>query len=182
MPAKTRRRTRRTDSNGSLKDVYKELWTREWLDKARKAGIPALMLDASGSDDWRQTGSDLGLWSELVYVLDDCLRGVDAPGNPRTDNLEIVEDVFDLMYRMAQHLGIDPNTVVPWNVWYMRRDLSGVPIEDRTESEIRAAEDTVVSMMDVYSAVMDEWSCPSGPDHDNHGHGKSPSGWICHAE
>lgn len=182
MPGKSRRRTRRTDSNGALKEVYRESWDRECLENARRAGIPAKMLDAAGSDDWRQTQSDLGLWSEWVYVLDDCLRGVDALGNSRTDNLRIVEDVLNLMYRMCQHLGIDPDTVIPWDVWFIRRDLSGVPIEDRTATEIQAAEDAKVSQMDVYAAVMGDWGCPSGPEHDGHSHGRAYGQWICHKE
>ena len=179
MPGKTRRRTRRTDANGALKEVYREQWDREQLDKARKAGIWPKMLDPAGSDDWRKTGDTLGLWSELVYVLDDCLRGVDPLGNPRLDNLRIVEEVFNTMLMITGGLGIDPDTVIPWDVWYTRRDLSSVPIEDRTSSEIQAAEDARVSMMDVYGSVMDDWGCPSGPEHDSHSHGLTRGQWVC---
>lgn len=182
MPAKTRRRTRRTDSNGALKEVYREQWDREQLDKARNAGIPARMLDAAGSDDWRETESVLGLWSELVYVLDDCLRGVDPLGNPRPDNLRIVEEVFDMMLKIASGLGIDSDNLIPWDVWYIRRDLSGVPMEDRTATEVQAAQDAKTSQMSVYSAVMGDWGCPSGLEHDSHGHGLSNGYWFCHKE
>ena len=180
MPGKTRRRTRRTDSNGALKEVYRESWDREQLDTARKAGIPARMLDAAGSDDWRQTGSVLGLWAELVYVLDDCLRGVDALGNPRPNNLSIVEEVFDMMIMVCNGLGVDPEPLIPWDVWSLRRDLSSVAAEDLTDAEVQAAEDARASQMDVYNAVMADWGCPSGGDHDSHSHGMSNGSWVCH--
>jgi hypothetical protein len=183
MPGKTRRRTRRTDSNGALKEVYREQWDREQLEHARRAGIPARMLDAAGSDDWRESGSVLGLWSELIYVLDDCLRGVDPLGNPRPDNLRIVEEVFDMMLKIAGGLGIESDNLIPWDVWYLRRDLSSAAkAEERTASEVQAAEDAKAAHMGEYSAVMGDWGCPSGIEHDNHSHGLTNGYWSCHKE
>jgi hypothetical protein len=184
MP-KTRRRTRRTDSNGALKEAYKELWDRVQLDNARLAGIPSKMLDPSGSDDWRATGDTLGLWSELVYTLSDCLRGEDALGNPRRDNIGIVEEVFGWMYKLAQGLGIDPETpgLIPWEVWTIRRELSpSAALEDRSGGEAQAAQDAEASQSEVVEAVMDEWECPSDPAHDSHGHGLSNGSWKCFPE
>jgi hypothetical protein len=180
MPGKTRRRTRRTDSNGALKEVYREQWDCGQLEKARRAGIPARMLDAAGSDDWRETGSVLGLWSELIYVLDDCMRGVDPLGNPRPDNLGIVEEVFDMMLTITGGLGVESDNLIPWDVWYLRRDLSSVArAEDPTANEVQAAEDALTAQMNVHNTVMGDWGCPSGPEHDSHSHGKSSLGWVC---
>ena len=173
----TRRRTRRTDSNGALKEVYQESWDRQQVDNARRAGIPVKMLDVAGSDDWRETEDTLGLWSELVYVLDDCLHGVDHLGNPRRDNLEIVEDVFYWMNLIAVGLGIDPDDVIPWDVWYIRRELSpAAAAEDRMPSEVEAAKDALAELAELY----DGFSAPSGPGHDSHGHGLSNGNWSCH--
>jgi hypothetical protein len=171
---KIRRRTRRTDSNGALKEVYREPWDREQIENARKAGIPAKMLDAAGSDDWRDTGDITGLWSELVYVLDDCLRGVDHLGNPRRDNLGIVEEVFSLMQRLAAGLGIDPNDVIPWDVWYWRRDFSPGAADTRKAGEAESAKDSLRVLTEDY----DGFGGP-GPEHDNHGHGLANGTWKC---
>lgn len=182
MP-KTRRRTRRTDSNGALKEVYREPWDREQLENARRAGIPSKMLDVAGSDDWRDTGALLGLWAEWVYVLSDCLRGEDHLGHPRRDNLGIVEDVFAWMHKTAEALGVDPDRVIPWDVWYIRRDLSPMArTEDRTASEIETAEAAKTSHAEAYDAGMASWGCPSGPGHDSHGHGLSNGHWTCYPE
>ena len=89
-------------------------------------------------------------------------------GNPRPDNLRIVEEVFDVMIMIAKGLGIDPNHegLIPWDAWYLRRELSlAARAEDRTASEVQASEDARASQMDVYSAVMGLWGAPGGPEH-----------------
>jgi hypothetical protein len=184
MP-KTRRRTRRTDSNGALKETYRDSWERNLLDTALRAGVPEKMLDPAGSDDWRDTGSVLGLWSEFVYTLSDCLRGADPLGNERRDNVEIVEDVFGWMCSIARGLGIDPNLegLIPWDVWTWRRGFSPLAVaEGPTAEEAQAELDARTAAADDYDAVTGAWGAPSGPEHDSHGHGFANGHWRCNAE
>lgn len=180
--AKTRRRTRRTDSNGALKDVYKGSWERQYLNNARRLGMPERLLDPAGSDDWRETGSVLGLWAEWVYVLSDCMRGIDHLGNERRDNLGIVEAVFTEMVTVARGLGLDPETpgLIPWDAWYIRRELSPQSsTEQRTAAEIEAVGDARAAHAEAYDGLMAVWGCPSGSGHDSHGHGLGNGHWAC---
>lgn len=177
--------TRRTDSHGRLKDVYRDSWDREAIDTARKAGIPEKMLESSGSDNWRETGDTIGLWSELVYVLSDCLRGVDHLDNERRDNLGIVEEVFSLMLRISQGLGIDFQTpgLIPWEVWHIRRELSPrARTEPLTPEEAQEQENMRAAHSEAVGAVLDAWGCPSDPGHDEHGHGLHAGHWACHSK
>jgi hypothetical protein len=180
---KNNRVTRRTDSHGRVKEMYLDPWDRQQLENARRAGIPERMLDSAGSDDWRATGTLLGLWAEWVYVLSDCLRGEDHLGNPRRDNLRIVEEVFAWMHKTAQSLGVDPDQVIPWDVWSIRRELSPLArSEERTPGEVEAAQEAGDDMAQVVEGVFEAWGAPSGPEHDSRGHGKGPNGWICFPE
>lgn len=182
---KNNRVTRRTDSHGRVKEMYLDPWDREQLENARRAGIPEKMLAPEGSDDWRVTGDTLGLWAELVYVLSDCLRGEDHLGNPRRDNVGIVEDVFSWMIRIAQGLDVDPELpgLIPWDVWEVRRALSPrASKEPRTPEEVEAAQEASDAMAQVVEGVFEAWGMPSGPGHDSHGHGLSNGHWACFPE
>lgn len=182
--AKTRV-TRRTDSHGRVKEGYLGSFEQKHLAAARTAGIPESLLDSAGSDDWRSTGKVIGLWAEWVYVLADCLRGVDALDNERRDNLRIVEEVFAVMLKVVKGLGIDPEApdLIPWDVWEVRRELSPLArAGERMPGEVEAAEEARASMEAEYAAAMDVWGAPSGPEHDSHGHGLANGSWHCMPE
>jgi hypothetical protein len=182
-----RRKTRWTDANGSVRSDLRENFERGYLQAARSAGVPVHWPAVEGAElpfgspEWEARGDLAGCWSDAVYQLSCALRGVDHREKPLRRNLDRVEHVLVMLYRLAGLQGLDPDTpgLIPWEVWEYRRDVylsQGWDLPEGHSAEVlEAAEATKTAL----SAEYDGFGVPSGPEHDSHGHGLSKGHWTC---
>jgi len=84
---------------------------------------------------------------------------------------------------IAKALRIAQSTVSRWTTDVdagKARSLASLSELERMRAEV---EDSAAIHADTfaaeYDAVMADWGFPTGPEHDDHGHGKSPGGWKC---
>lgn len=188
-----RPRTRWTDGNGRLHDEFAYPWHRSWLREFSRAGLSPKALHPSGcevpvmGDGWDISSQGTGCVTDLLYVMSRLNRGLTDSGDPHRDNALDVLMVMDRFLAIGEFLGLGESyrsvvarlthEVIVWRrmLFYVP---NGLPLPD-AELEAAYAGDDSGMAGDSPDSVAGEWGCPSGVGHDDHGHGKSPLGWVC---
>ena len=119
-----RRVTRFTDANGALKSDWRDPYERQFIEKAYSLGLPEHWMAEEGakfpldSQAWEDLGDLTGCFSDGVYILSCCLRGVNESGDPYRRNLSRVVRVLDRLSFLVSKAGVDSRTpgLLPFDV------------------------------------------------------------------
>jgi hypothetical protein len=189
-----RRVTRFTDANGSLKAEFRDTFERQFIEKAYFVGLPAHWMALEGalhaidSKEWEELGDLTGAFTDGIYVLSCCLRGVNEAGDPYRRNMARVIRVLDRLVMLVKSKGVDPFTpgLLPFDVMQYRLQMYRMgawPMPKEYADDLDRAEAQAREELErEWDAQMLDWGMPEEmltPEHDRHGHSKTPSGWFC---
>jgi hypothetical protein len=167
MAAKVRV-TARTDTRGTVNADFRGAYQLNALEAARKAGIPGELLHPAG---FSGDENDLtGYFAELIYRIGEV--GFTDPAA-----IERLAAIIGQAQDICRNLGVDPRLAIPYGHARFIRQLH----ESYFRGETRL-HDEDSRIAEIHNAVMAEWGAPTGPPHDDHGHGKTPDGWRCASE
>lgn len=187
-----RPRTRWTSHNGLLDFEHNGLFAHHWLRRLTSAGAPYWSVHPHGCEisildsGWSLDTHPHGCLADGVLIMGNLLQGLDDSGGLRPQNASLVVRTAEVMTGICDRLGVeDVKSVVV--------DLASEVFEYRTTQyqvhgwvlprDIQADLDRAsVEARDRGAAEYDGFGVPSGPEHDNHGHGLSKGHWTCFPE
>jgi len=185
-----RPRTRWTSHNGLLD------FEHYWLKRLSDAGAPYWSVHPHGCEisildsGWSLDAYPHGCLADGVLIMSNLLQGFDDSGSVRRRNASLVVRVTEVMASICDRLSLHgvkavvvdlASEVFDYRVSQYR--VHGWPLPEDIRADLdRAAEDARDRAAEEYGSAMDAWGAPSGPEHDGHGHGKGPHGWICFPE
>jgi hypothetical protein len=160
-----RRWTPYTDTRGMVREDYRSAWCLGALRSAADAGIPGQYLSPEG---WSGRDDDIeGFWSGQVYAWHDTV-------DSRCSESDVASAINRLETIASNILGDNPAAV-----WLALEPFIN---DARLIRLIATGAGRWAPKPKAEPEFTDDWGCPSGPEHDGHGHGKHPLGWVCLSE